>query len=129
VLLTPIQPSNADLSAYYDPATLAPAALGGNQLIFVSFVDVPGSTFTAAPAQTHWTFTAVRNTGEAITPGSINVSGVVVSDLVSVLGPGVTGSSGASLFSTDPSSAQLTRLIFFTETLGTFSTGYLLPRR
>jgi hypothetical protein len=129
VLLAPIQPSNADLSAYYDPATLAPAALGGNQLIFVSFVDVPGATFTAAAAATHWTFTPVRNTGEGLAPGFFNVSGLTVSDLASVVGPGVTGSSGAILFNADPSPAQLTRLIYFSETVGTFSTGYLLPRR
>ena len=129
VLLSPIQPTNADLSVYYDPATLPPAAVGGNQLIFVSFVDVPGTTFTVAAAPTHWTFTPVRNTGEGIASGFFNVSGLTVSDLVSVAGPGVNGSSGSILFNADPNPAQLTRLIYFSETIGTFSTGYLLPRR
>ncbi len=125
----PIQPTNADLSVYYDPATLPPAAVGGNQLIFVSFVDVPGTTFTVAAAPTHWTFTPVRNTGEGIASGFFNVSGLTVSDLVSVAGPGANGSSGSILFNADPNPAQLTRLVYFNETIGTFSTGYLLPRR
>jgi hypothetical protein len=129
VLFAPIQPANADLTAFYDPATLAPAALGGNQLIFFSFVDVPGPTYAAAAAHTQWNFEAIRNTGEGLGPEHVDVSGVVVTDLVSVIGPGISGSSGAMLFSADASSAPLTRLIFFTETLGTFSTGYLLPRR
>jgi hypothetical protein len=129
VLFTPIQPANADLTAYFDPATLAPATLGGNQLIFVSFVDVPGPTYTAAAATTRWNVAAVRNTGDGFAPALIDVRGVVVSDLVSVVGPGINGSSGAMFFSADASAEPLTRLIFFSETLGTFSTGYLLPRR
>ncbi len=129
ILLAPIQPATADLAAYYDPATLASAALGGNQLIFLSFVDVPGPTYAAAAAKTKWSFSGVRNNGEGIAPGVINVSGVVVSDLVSVAGPGTNGSSGAVTFTADESALPLTHLIFFTESLGTFSTGYLLPRR
>jgi hypothetical protein len=82
-----------------------------------------------AAAETHWTFTAVRNTGDGFAPSHFDASGVVVTDLASVIGPGVNGSSGAILFTADPCSAPLTRLIFFSETLGTFSTGYLLPRR
>lgn len=129
VLFAPIQPPSADLAAYYDPATLAPAAAGGNQLIFISFIDVPGPTFAAAAAATKWTFGGVRNSGDGIAPEVVNTSGVLVSDLVSVVGPGIVGSSGALTFTAAASSAPLTRLIFFTESLGTFSTGYLLPRQ
>jgi hypothetical protein len=129
VLFAPIQPATADLASYYDPATLAPVELSGNQLIFLSFVDVPGPAYAAAAAPTKWGFSGVRNSGEGIPAATVNVSGLVVSDLVSVAGAGIGGSSGALTFTADASSAPLTRLIFFTETLGTFSTGYLLPRR
>jgi len=129
VYLTPIQPGTADLPAFFNPDTLAPAALGGNQLIFVSFVDVPGPSYAAAAAKTTWTITGVKASGAPIPQATFNVNGVVVSDLVSVAGAVVNGASGALVFNAPASSEQLNRFIFFTETLGTFSTGYLLPRR
>jgi len=127
-LLRAIQPTSADLAAYYDPATLAPAAIGGNQLIFISFVDVPGAVYSAAAADTTWTIAAVHNTGEPFPTRFTHVTGVKVSDLESEIG-GVSGSSGAVTFTADPRAAPLTHLVFFTESLGTFSTGYLLPRK
>ncbi|HEY2388001.1 MAG TPA: hypothetical protein VGK30_13645 [Candidatus Binatia bacterium] len=129
VVLTPIQPGTADLPAYFNPATLAPAALGGNQLIFVSFVDVPGASYAAAAAMTTWTITGVQASGAPIPKATFDVTGISVSDLVSVAGAVVQGSSGALMFNAPASAQQLNRFIFFTETLGTFSTGYLLPRR
>jgi hypothetical protein len=128
-LFTPIQPANADLATYYNPDTLAPAAIGGNELIFISFVDVPGTTYTATATATAWTAAALKSTGEQLPAASIDVNGVLVSDLASVIGPGVSGSSGAVTFTAPPRSAPLTRLIFFSESLGTFGTGYLLPRK
>jgi hypothetical protein len=129
ILFTPVQPATADLAAYYDPNTLAPASIGGNQLIFVTFVDVPGRTYAAASAETRWDLTTVRSNGDLQPPMHVNTSGVEVSDLVAVAGFTVPGSSGSILFSGEPRSAPLTRLVFFSESLGTFSTGYLLPRR
>src|SRR6202030_3220511 len=82
VVLTPIQPGTADLPAYFNPETLAPAAIGGNQLIFVSFVDVPGAVYTAAASTTTWTVTGVRTDGQPIASTHLDVSGVAVSDLV-----------------------------------------------
>ena len=128
IVFTPIQPASADLAAYYDPATLAPAAVGGNQLIFVSFVDVPGAVYTAAAADTTWTVAAVRPDGETFPTTFVHARGVKVSSLESEIGA-VEGSSGAVTFSAAPKSEPLTRLVFFTESLGTFSTGYLLPRK
>lgn len=129
VYLTPLQPGTADLPAFFNPDTLAPAAMGGNQLIFVSFVDVPGPSYTAAAAKSTWTVTGVRSDGSPIPKQTLDVSGVSVSDLVSVAGAVVKGASGGLTFASPVSSQQLSRFIFFTETLGTFSTGYLLPRR
>lgn len=129
IVFTPIQPATADLAAYYDPATLAPEAAGGNQLIFLSFVDVPGPVYSAAAAESVWSVAAVRATGETFPSTVVHVTGVKVSNLSSEVGTAVTGSSGAITFSADPRSAPLTRLVFFTETLGTLGTGYLLPRK
>ncbi len=129
VVLTPIQPGTADLPAFFNPETLAPAAQGGNQLIFVSFVDLPGPFYAAAAAKTTWTVKGVRAGGAPIATRTVDASGVMVSDLVTVAGPVINGASGALVFNAPVSSQPLTRLVFFTETLGTFSTGYLLPRR
>lgn len=128
VLLSVIQPTNAHLALYYDPTTLASASIGGNQLIFVTFEDVPGETYSAQVGVTTWSVAATRSTGSAIDSiPSFVASGVTLTDLVSVAGTGVNGSSGSISFNTTPTGAAVTRLVFFTETLGTFATGYLLP--
>jgi hypothetical protein len=128
VLLPPIQPTNAHLAVYYDPATLEPAGLGGNQLIFVNFEDVPGEVYSAQVAVTTWFVDVSRGNGDFIGPlDGFVASGVTVTDLVSIAGSGVNGSSGSMSFNALPSAAAVNRLVFFTETLGTFATGYLLP--
>jgi hypothetical protein len=128
VLLPAIQPTNAHLGVYYDPASLASVALGGNQLIFVNFEDVAGETYTAQVAVTTWFVDANRSNGSSIGPISPFVaSGVTVTDLASVAGSDVNGSSGSMSFNASVSAASLNRFVFFVETLGTFATGYLLP--
>ncbi len=128
VLLEPIQPLNAHLAVYYNPETLPAASLGGNQLIFISFVDVAGDTYSAESSSTNWSVDAKRSNGSAIgSTGSFAVNGVAVSDIVSVVGAGANGSSGSISFNATTSGLALNRFIFFTETLGTFATGYLLP--
>jgi len=129
VVLTPLQPGTGDLAAYYNPDTLAPAAEGGNQLIFASFVDVPGATYSAAAEKTTWNITGVRSSGAPLGPTHVDVTGVVVSDLVTAAGKQIAGEGGALTFTAPASSKPLTHFIFFTESLGTFSTGYLLPRK
>jgi hypothetical protein len=130
VALTPIQPGTAELAAYFNPDTLAPAALGGNQLIFINFDDVPGLPYQAKVGSTTWFVKAVRNSGVQVPSHKLTTAGIVVSDLATAVGAGVTGSSGSVLFTADSNSdTRLTRLVFFTEALGTFGTGYLLPRK
>ena len=73
--------------------------------------------------------TGVRTNGSPLAPPGVDVNGVVVSDLAGVVGAGVGGSSGGLTFTAAASSAPLSRLVFFTQTLGTFGTGYLLPRK
>jgi hypothetical protein len=128
VVLPPIQPTNAHLAVYYNPETLAPASLGGNQLIFIAFEDVPGEIYSAQVAATTWSVAANRNDGASIGPIAPFVAGgVSVSDLVSIAGTDVNGASGSMSFNAFASAAPISRFIFFTETLGTFATGYLLP--
>ena len=126
--LPPIQPASANLAAYYNPNTLAPAADGGNQLIFVTFEDVPGTPYVAKVASTTWTITANRSSGAPAGSASFVANGVTVSDLASLLGDGVRGSSGSAVLTASRASHPITRLVYFTESLGTFGTGYLLPR-
>jgi hypothetical protein len=130
VALTPIQPATAELAAYFNPDTLAPAAQGGNQLVFINFDDVPGVPYQAKAGSTTWFVKAVRNSGVQVPSHKLTTAGIVVSDLATAVGAGVAGSSGSVLFTADSNSdTRLTRLVFFTEALGTFGTGYLLPRR
>src|SRR5262249_22757137 len=128
VRLQPIQPTSAVLAVYYNPDTLESPAIGGNQLIFVNFEDLPGETYSAQSAVTTWTVTAKKSNGAPIAgiPHFI-ASGTIVTDLATIAGGTVSGSSGSLLFGADTTAAPLNRLVFFTETLGTFATGYLLP--
>lgn len=127
VRFTPIQPIRLDLPGYYNPTTLAPVSQNGNQIIFVNFVDTAGANFGADVGSTTWNVNAVRSNGSAVGPTTFTAGGVTVSDLVSVGGQGVNGSSGAIEFRADSTVEPLSRLIFFAESLGTFGTGYLLP--
>ncbi len=129
VLFPPIQPAAADLPVYYDPDTLAPAELGGNQVIFVTFEDQVGVPFGVKPVTTTWTLAAGRHNAVEHAADPIATGGVVVTDLVALLGARAHGARGSITFNADPSARRLTRLIFFTQSLGTFGTGYLLPTR
>ena len=129
ILLPPIQPSAADLAVYYNPDSLAPAEAGGNQVIFVTFEDAVGVPYAATRGATEWTLDAVRDVGVPIKTKPLATSGVAVTDLVTLLGSGARGQRGSIIFEADPSPKRLTRLVYFTQTLGTFGTGYLLPTR
>ncbi len=123
-----IRPLSATLSAYYDPTTLAPVGNGGNQLIFINFEDEYAPTYRAAIGSTTWFLAATRQNGSLIADTTFTANGVTVTDLASVAGTGVNGSAGSMLF-TAADSPNLNRLIYFTESLGTFGTGYLLPEQ
>jgi len=128
VLLEPIQPLNADLAVYYNPDSLASPSLGGNQLIFINFEDVADSTYAAHAATTVWSVDATRSNGTSIAPTSaFTAGGVTVGAIATVVGADVSGSSGSISFNALATSAAVTRLVYFTESLGTFGTGYLLP--
>lgn len=127
VALRPIQPRELDLAAYYAPNDLAPPADGGNQLIFLSFVDLPSVPYAAQPASTSWRLTARRNDGSLLASTTYGVSGIVVTDLASILGPAVNDTSGSIRFAADETAERISRLAFFAEALGTIGTGYMLP--
>jgi hypothetical protein len=126
VVLRAIRPELLTLAVFYNPDTLQPAAQGGNQLVFLSFNDVPGVAAGAVAASTIWDVLGSRNDGAAIDPPDLTASGVAVSDLVAVAGEAVRGQAGGLLFGAEPTGAY-NRLIYFSESLGTFGTGYLLP--
>ena len=126
VLLRAIRPDRLSLATYYDPDTLQSPEQGGNQIIFLSFNDVPGDAFTAEAASTRWTLTARRNDGQSLGADEVDVSGVQVKHIEELLGEEAGGAAGSILFSAGASGAY-NRLVFFTESLGTFATGYLLP--
>lgn len=126
VLLRAIRPDRVSLATFYDPDTLQAPEQGGNQLIFLSFNDVPGDEFAAEAASTRWSIDARRNDGQALGGDEVDVSGVQVKHLKELLGDDAGGAAGSILFTAGASGAY-NRLVFFTESLGTFSTGYLLP--
>lgn len=125
-ILQQIRPRTALLAAYYDPATLAPAANGGNQLIFINFGDTY-APFGAESGSTTWNVFATSSNGIGFPDRVLTVGGVSVTDLASVLGPGVNGAGGGITFGAESESPGVNRLVFFAEALGTFGTGYLLP--
>ena len=127
--MPPIQPSAAELAVYYDPDSLAPAALGGNHVIFVTFDDAVGVPYGATRGTTEWTVDAIRDTGVPIKTQVVKTSGVAVTDLVALLGSSASGARGSIIVEAEASPERLTRLVYYTQTLGTFGTGYLLPTR
>jgi len=127
VRFQPIRPSSALLAAYYDPASLAPVANSGNQLIFINFEDTYAPTYGASIGSTTWNLEATRGNGAGIAETTFTSNGVTVTDLASVIGPGVNGAAGSVSFQAETDTPLLTRLVYFTEALGTFGTGYLLP--
>lgn len=118
-----IRPSALDLAVYYDPATLEPADLGGNQLVLLSFADDSAGKPVGAP--TSWQLDAHRSDGSVLTAGPITVSGVRATHVTALLGEAAEGASGSIHFRTDDGAHN--RLIFFVQSIGTFATGYLLP--
>ena len=98
-------------------------------MIFVTFEDVVGTPYVAKRAETEWTLAAVRDTGVPLEADPVTTAGVEVTDLVSLLGNGARGQRGSIIFEAEPSPTRLTRLVFFTPSLGTFGTGFLLPTR
>ena len=113
----------------FNPDSLAPAELGGNQIIFVTFEDVVGVPYGAKRITTEWEIAAVRDTGVPIEADPVETGGIAVTDLVSLLGSGARGARGSITFNAEPSAKRMTRLVFFTQSLATFGTGYLLPTR
>ena len=126
-ILKIIRPSSAFLAAYYDPATLAPVASSGNQLVFLNFEDRYDPTWFAVIGSTTWDVTTTRSNGAGIDTSTFTANGVTISDIASVAGTGVNGSAGSMEFRAPDSNVDLSRMIYFTESLGTFGTGYLLP--
>ena len=126
-ILKLIRPGSAVLAAYYDPSTLAPVQNGGNQLIFLTFEDRYDPTWTAVIGSTTWDVTTTRSNGAGVDTSIFTANGVTVTDLASVAGPGVNGAAGSMEFRASDTAIDLSRLIYFTESLGTFGTGYLLP--
>jgi len=122
VRLRGLRPERVGLSVYYDPATLEPAAIGGNQLVFLSFDD---DGVTPVASTTRWSIAARRSDGSTLDGGSTSVDGVLLSHLEELLGDGANGAAGSITFST--TGGAQSRLVFFSESLGTFATGYLLP--
>lgn len=122
-----IRPTSALLAGYYDPASLAPVADGGSQLVFLSFEDRYDPFWWAQVGKTTWDVSTTRGDGTALADTTFTVVGVRIADLASVGGPGVNGAAGSMRFHAPAENVDLSRLIYFTQSLGTFGTGYLLP--
>jgi hypothetical protein len=124
----PLKADGYLLAAYYDPASLAPVSSSGNQLIFLAFEDEYVPTYRATIGSTTWRAITTRGNGAPVSDTEFTANGVTVTDIASVAGPGVNGSSGSMVLlrGGSPPSRQ-SDVVYFTESLGTFGTGYLLP--
>lgn len=122
-----ISPDTARIAGYYDPTSLAPPTIGGNQLIFVNFEDSYAPAFGAASGSTTWDVFASRSDGFLLPRQVFTAAGVSVSDLASVAGAAVNGAAGSLTLVAQVGSPTVNRLVYFAESLGTFGTGYLVP--
>lgn len=125
VVFEQLRPAQLDLSVYYDPGSLQPVADGGNQIVFVSFRDLADGRGGIAGASTTWDVRTTRNDGTVLPTTSRAASGVSTSDLVTVGGMAVNGAAGGMVFTARGSATN--RWMLFSESLGTFATGYALP--
>ncbi len=126
VLLRAVRPEGVVLPLYFDPDSLDPAELDGNQIVFLSFNDEPGIPFRASARGTTWAIEAHTSDGTALSPADWTSEGVAVSDIVSVLGEESRGSSGSATLRAVAGGAY-NRILFFTQSLANFGTGFLLP--
>ncbi len=122
-----ILPSGVLLGAYYDPNTLAPVSASGNQLIFINFADAYVPAYNAVSGTTVWSVVASRASGARLPDTRFTAEGVTVTDLAAVAGADVNGAAGGITFFSESVAAGTSHLVYFTESLGTFGTGYLLP--
>ena len=127
VALQPIRPQGLELAGYYNPTTLAPVENGGNEIIFVTWEDVPGEHFSATVGATTWGVFAANAGGSTVADTEFAANGVTATDLVSLLGEDANGAPGTVRFIRFGGPPRLSRIIFFAQALGTFGTGYLLP--
>lgn len=127
VFFEALRPNTADLSVYYDPATLEAPELGGNRVIFVSFDDVAGEPLSAAAGDATWRLVGTQRDGTSTTSGTpYSTSGVDATHLEALIGPNVVGAAGSLHLETD-ARTESNRIVYFVESLGTFATGYPLP--
>ena len=126
VFFEPLRPRTAELSVYYDPATLEASELGGNRVIFVSFDDVSADPLAAVAGQTTWRLVGTRSDGATTTGGAYSTAGVDPTHLEALVGSAVRGSAG-SLHLEVEGATDSNRVVYFVESLGTFATGYSLP--
>lgn len=126
VLLRAVRPESVVLPLYFDPDSLDPAELDGNQIVFLTFNDEPGIPFRATARGTTWAIEAHKSDGTPLSSADWTSEGVVVSDIVSVLGEESRGSAGSATLRTVAGGAY-NRILFFTQSLANFGTGVLLP--
>jgi hypothetical protein len=92
------------------------------------FEDDYEPTYSAAIGSTTYNVSATRADGSGISSTTFTANGVTVTDLASVAGSGVNGAAGSMALIAQSDAPSLNRLVYFTESLGTFGTGYLLPQ-
>ncbi len=76
-------------------------------------------TYGASIGSTTWNLAATRGNGAGIAETTFTSNGVTVTDLASVIGPGVNGAAGSVSFAAETDTPSLNRLVYFTEALGT----------
>lgn len=126
VLLRAIRPESVVLPLYFDPDSLDPAELDGNQMVFLSFNDEPGVPYRPSPRATTWDIYAHKADGTALSPPPWTSEGVAITDVVTLLGEEARGSSGSATLRASTGGAY-NRIIFFTQSLANFGTGVVLP--
>jgi hypothetical protein len=117
-------PGILTVPVYFNPQTLESPEIDGNRVFLASFNDSYGNPFTINAAAQNLTATYLDGSGQQLAANGISVNGLLLSDLEALAGVSLN-SSGKVFFSGASDSANF--FGFFSQSLGTFASGQLMP--
>lgn len=114
------------IPVYFDPATLSPPEDDGNRVLLAAFNDsYSASGFNVGSLSTSASAAYFDNEGVRIVDATVAINGVLLSDLQSIAGTGISGSSGKVFFDVDAGNGNIFGL--FSQSVGTFAAAQRLP--
>lgn len=114
------------IPVYFDPATLAPPENDGNRVLLAAFNDsYSGSGYNPTSLSNTASAVYFDSQGVRIVDTTVDLNGVLLSDLQSIAGTSIGGSSGKVFFDVDAGNGNVFGL--FSQSIGTFAAAQRLP--